>query len=324
MSQAKQCVCWAPHPALLMMKKEAHSILWSTLQSHDYLLKLIQMKYPMFPTLSHYLSLSCGMFQNICRFAPDYIHLLRKLRDLSRFGAWTHYPVPFRRRRWGSASLSLGTALNFETEGIWKMWDGTVRIAERRKSRVDNYKRGRQATHRKGFRLYWDNHVVRLMPVPVMRDLRQGWFQETIRKMTQMSKELGRNQGDEWWSFFVTPHHQIYTLCTGAGIHMLLTVAPQKTLPSASLFKAKPAASRCIFETLDSLPLSDLLKTVCHVRQHSCGKGELPQMHTFKALIGCHRWASSMLSLGWGKAMTGHSPTIGNTSTNRKRDLNAQ
>ena len=51
------------------------------------------------------------------------------------------------------------------------------------------------------------------------------------------------------------------------------------------------------------------------------GKVSCRKMHTFKALIGCHRWASSMLSLGWGKAMTGHSPKIGNTSTNRRGTL---
>ncbi|KAF8491281.1 hypothetical protein JB92DRAFT_3128430 [Gautieria morchelliformis] len=59
---------------------QAKRIPWSTSQSYDYLLRLIQLKYPAFPTRitsSH----STWIFQNICEFSPDYITLLRTLRD---------------------------------------------------------------------------------------------------------------------------------------------------------------------------------------------------------------------------------------------------
>ncbi|KAF8588490.1 actin-like ATPase domain-containing protein [Ramaria rubella] len=58
----------------------AKRIPWSTSQSYDYLQKLIQLKYPTFPSRissSH----SSWIFHSVCEFSPDYTTLLRTLRD---------------------------------------------------------------------------------------------------------------------------------------------------------------------------------------------------------------------------------------------------
>ena len=67
------------------------------MQATDYLMKLIQLKYPTFPSrvtaiqsnvrhLGHifwnrFLTLLQWMLQNYCEFSPDYTALLRKLKD---------------------------------------------------------------------------------------------------------------------------------------------------------------------------------------------------------------------------------------------------
>ncbi|KAF8525246.1 chromatin remodeling complex subunit [Hysterangium stoloniferum] len=58
----------------------AKRIPWSTSQAYEYLQKLIQVKYPSFPTRitgTH----TSWIFQNVCEFSPDYTILLRSLRD---------------------------------------------------------------------------------------------------------------------------------------------------------------------------------------------------------------------------------------------------
>ncbi|KAI0757685.1 actin-like ATPase domain-containing protein [Daedaleopsis nitida] len=53
---------------------------WGTMQATDYLLKLIQLKYPTFP--SRLTTTQCNwMLQSYCEFSPDYTALLRKLKD---------------------------------------------------------------------------------------------------------------------------------------------------------------------------------------------------------------------------------------------------
>ncbi|OBZ79113.1 Actin-like protein arp5 [Grifola frondosa] len=53
---------------------------WGAMQSTDYLMKLIQLKYPTFPT--RVTTNQCSwMLQNFCEFAIDYPALLRKLKD---------------------------------------------------------------------------------------------------------------------------------------------------------------------------------------------------------------------------------------------------
>jgi len=121
-------------------------------------------------------------------------------------------------------------------------------------------------------------HVVRLMPGPSYEGFEdKADFKETIRKMDSNVKRARKKAGDEVMVNFVYSYSSNYTLCTGGRIHMLLTVAPPKTLPSASLFKAKPAASRCVFQTLDSLRSLISLKNCMSCRQHYCGEGELPK-----------------------------------------------
>ena len=57
-----------------------HRINWGASQASDYLLKLIQLKYPTFP--SRVVPTQCNwMLQNYCEFSPDYTALLRKLKD---------------------------------------------------------------------------------------------------------------------------------------------------------------------------------------------------------------------------------------------------
>ncbi|KIJ45076.1 hypothetical protein M422DRAFT_251274 [Sphaerobolus stellatus SS14] len=65
---------------------QAKRIPWSTTQSYDYLQKLIQLKYPNFPsriTSSHV----SWIFQNTCEFAPDYTALLRTMKDPAQMRA---------------------------------------------------------------------------------------------------------------------------------------------------------------------------------------------------------------------------------------------
>ncbi|KAF4605659.1 Nuclear actin-protein involved in chromatin remodeling [Pleurotus pulmonarius] len=58
----------------------AKRIPWGASQASEYLLKLIQLKYPNFPTRVTTLQ-SNWMLQNFCEFATDYTALLRKLKD---------------------------------------------------------------------------------------------------------------------------------------------------------------------------------------------------------------------------------------------------
>ncbi|EPQ61195.1 actin-like ATPase domain-containing protein [Gloeophyllum trabeum ATCC 11539] len=58
----------------------AQRIPWGASQASEYLLKLIQLKYPAFPTRVTTVQ-SSWMLQNLCEFATDYPALLRKLKD---------------------------------------------------------------------------------------------------------------------------------------------------------------------------------------------------------------------------------------------------
>ncbi|KAI1785574.1 actin-like ATPase domain-containing protein [Ganoderma leucocontextum] len=62
------------------LMNHAKRINWGASQATDYLLKLIQLKYPTFPT--RVMPPQCNwMLQNYCEFSPDYTGLLRKLKD---------------------------------------------------------------------------------------------------------------------------------------------------------------------------------------------------------------------------------------------------
>ncbi|KAI0716103.1 actin-like ATPase domain-containing protein [Cerioporus squamosus] len=62
------------------LMSHAKRINWGTMQATEYLLKLIQLKYPTFP--SRVSPTTCNwMLQNFCEFSPDYTALLRKLKD---------------------------------------------------------------------------------------------------------------------------------------------------------------------------------------------------------------------------------------------------
>ncbi|KAJ3556891.1 hypothetical protein NM688_g1772 [Phlebia brevispora] len=58
----------------------AKRIPWGATQANDYLLKLIQLKYPTFPTRVN-TSQTNWILQNLCEFSADYPALLRKLKD---------------------------------------------------------------------------------------------------------------------------------------------------------------------------------------------------------------------------------------------------
>ncbi|TFK81227.1 actin-like ATPase domain-containing protein [Polyporus arcularius HHB13444] len=62
------------------LMSHAKRINWGAMQATEYLLKLIQLKYPTFP--SRVSPTTCNwMLQNYCEFSPDYTALLRKLKD---------------------------------------------------------------------------------------------------------------------------------------------------------------------------------------------------------------------------------------------------
>ncbi|RPD59335.1 actin-like ATPase domain-containing protein [Lentinus tigrinus ALCF2SS1-7] len=62
------------------LMSHAKRINWGAMQATEYLLKLIQLKYPTFP--SRVTPTTCNwMLQNFCEFSPDYTALLRKLKD---------------------------------------------------------------------------------------------------------------------------------------------------------------------------------------------------------------------------------------------------
>ncbi|PIL29973.1 hypothetical protein GSI_07884 [Ganoderma sinense ZZ0214-1] len=62
------------------LMSHAKRINWGASQASDYLLKLIQLKYPTFP--SRVMPPQCNwMLQTYCEFSPDYTSLLRKLKD---------------------------------------------------------------------------------------------------------------------------------------------------------------------------------------------------------------------------------------------------
>ncbi|TFK47935.1 actin-like protein Arp5p [Heliocybe sulcata] len=58
----------------------AQRIPWGASQASEYMLKLVQLKYPSFPTRVTTVQ-SSWMLQNLCEFATDYPALLRKLKD---------------------------------------------------------------------------------------------------------------------------------------------------------------------------------------------------------------------------------------------------
>ncbi|KAI0079049.1 actin-like protein Arp5p [Panus rudis PR-1116 ss-1] len=62
------------------LMSHAKRIPWGAMQATDYLLKLIQLKYPTFPTKVTPAQ-SNWMLQNFCEFATDYTALLRELKD---------------------------------------------------------------------------------------------------------------------------------------------------------------------------------------------------------------------------------------------------
>ena len=63
-----------------MLTPITRRINWGASQATDYLLKLIQLKYPTFP--SRVMPPQCNwMLQNYCEFSPDYTSLLRRLKD---------------------------------------------------------------------------------------------------------------------------------------------------------------------------------------------------------------------------------------------------
>ncbi|KAJ8482260.1 hypothetical protein ONZ45_g15010 [Pleurotus djamor] len=68
---------------------KAKRIPWGASQASDYLLKLIQLKYPNFPTRVTNIQ-SSWMLQTHCEFSPDYVSLLRRLADPLNMRAASH------------------------------------------------------------------------------------------------------------------------------------------------------------------------------------------------------------------------------------------
>ncbi|KAI0321914.1 hypothetical protein OF83DRAFT_1161548 [Amylostereum chailletii] len=123
---------------------QARRIPWGAQQSNEYLLKLIQLKYPTFSTRVTNIQTS-WMLQSFCEVAPDYLGLLRRLRDPAQLRAIervVQFPFDKRgevgKREWQNLLQAEGLSDEAMLDQVIKKLEGDLKKQRKKEAEGDD------------------------------------------------------------------------------------------------------------------------------------------------------------------------------------------